>query len=94
MNDVRSIRSWLAPDDRVLTNVAEMTSHLAHEREELTCLWMSQYLARFLKSQLKTFSVVGKPGAGKTVLASVIIDNLQHPIGGVSYNTIFIPISE
>jgi len=94
VSEIKSIRQWLAPEDRVLANVAENTSHLAHDREELTCLWLSPYLTRFLKSQqLKGLSISGAPGSGKTVLASVIVDHLQHPIGGVTYNTLFIPIN-
>ncbi|QGA16126.1 hypothetical protein EYB26_003793 [Talaromyces marneffei] len=94
VSEVKSIRQWLAPEDRVLANVAENTSHLAHDREELTCLWLSPYLTRFLKSQqLSGLSISGAPGSGKTVLASVIVDHLQHPIGGVTYNTLFIPIN-
>lgn len=94
VSEIKSIRQWLAPEDRVLANVAENTSHLAHDREELTCLWLGPYLTRFLKSQqLKGLSISGAPGSGKTVLASVIVDHLQHPIGGVTYNTLFIPIS-
>lgn len=95
VSEIKSIRRWLAPEDRVLANVAENTSHLAHDREELTCLWLSPYLTRFLKSQqLKGLSISGAPGSGKTVLASVIVDHLQHPIGGVTYNTLFVPISK
>lgn len=77
-----------------MTNVAESTSHLAQDREELTCLWMAPYLARFLKSKLQTLTITGKPGSGKTVLASVILDHLQHPIGGVSYQTLYVPVSK
>lgn len=94
VSEVKSIRLWLVPEDRVLTNVAETTSHLAQDREELTCLWMAPYLTRFLKSPLKTLSIIGKPASGKTVTASVVVDHLQNPIGGVSYQTIFIPISK
>lgn len=94
MSEVKTIRSWLAPQDRVLGNVVEMSSHLAHEREELTALWMGPALARFLRSPSKTLTITGKPGSGKTVLASVIVDHLQHPIGGVSYRTLFVPISK
>ncbi|EAU33781.1 conserved hypothetical protein [Aspergillus terreus NIH2624] len=93
VSEVQSIRSWLTADDYVLNNIAESVSHLAHEREELTCLWMSSYLGRFLKSNLRALSLAGKPGSGRTVLASVIVDHLQHPIGGVSYNALFIPIN-
>ncbi|KAK1138393.1 hypothetical protein N8T08_002640 [Aspergillus melleus] len=91
--EVKAIKSWLAPEDPVLTNVAETTSHLAHERAELTCLWMAPYLTRFLKSQNRTLTIGGKPGSGKTVLASVIVDHLQHPIGGITYKTLFVPVN-
>ncbi|KAJ5090199.1 hypothetical protein N7532_008883 [Penicillium argentinense] len=90
---VKSVKSWLAPEDRVLSHLAENTSHLAHEREEMTCLWMAPYLTHFLKSDKSTLSFTGKPGSGKTVLASVIVDRLQDPIGGVTYKTIFVPIN-
>jgi DNA replication protein DnaC len=91
---VKSIRSWLAPEDRVLNNLAENSSHFAHEREELTCLWMGPYLTRFLKSQNHTLSFSGKPGSGKTVLASVIVDRLQNQVGGTTYTSLFVPISK
>lgn len=94
VSDVKSIRSWLAPEDRVLSNLAENSSHLAHEREEMTCQWVDQYLSQFLKSPQTIMSFSGKPGSGKTVLASVIVDILQKVIGGVAYQTLFIPISE
>lgn len=91
---LKAVKSWLAPEDRVLSHLAENTSHLAHEREEMTCLWVSQHLTNFLKSQKRTLAITGKPGSGKTVLASVIVDRLQDPIGGVTYKTLFVPISE
>jgi hypothetical protein len=90
---VKAIKSWLAPEDRVLSHLAENTSHLAHEREEMTCLWMAPYLTHFLKSDKSTLSFTGKPGSGKTVLASVIVDRLQDPIGGTSFKTLFVPIN-
>ncbi|KAF4154643.1 hypothetical protein CNMCM6069_009043 [Aspergillus lentulus] len=93
VSDPKAIRLWLSPEDRVLGNVAEQSSHLAHDREEMTCLWMAPYLARFLKSPLKALAIAGKPGSGRTVLASVIVDQLQHTIGGVSYATLFVPIN-
>ncbi|KAK2801706.1 hypothetical protein FQN50_007620 [Emmonsiellopsis sp. PD_5] len=91
--EIKSIRSWLGPDDPVLRNAAESTSYLAQSREELTCLWLGPHLASFLRSSYKSLCVTGKPGSGKTVLASVVVDQLQHPIGGVSYNTLFVPIN-
>lgn len=94
MSIVKAVRGWLAPEDRVLAHLAENTSQLAHEREELTCLWVGPYLTHFLKSQNTILSFSGKPGAGKTVLASVIVDRLQDAIGGVQYKTLFIPISK
>ncbi|GFF75425.1 hypothetical protein IFM53868_01576 [Aspergillus udagawae] len=92
VSDPKAIKLWLSPEDRVLGNLAEQSSHLAHDREEMTCLWMAPYLARFLKSPLKALAIAGKPGSGRTVLASVIVDQLQHTIGGVSYTTLFVPI--
>jgi DNA replication protein DnaC len=41
---VKSVQTWLSPEDRVLTHLAENTSHLAHEREEMTCLGMNNDL--------------------------------------------------
>ncbi|RHZ49083.1 hypothetical protein CDV55_100440 [Aspergillus turcosus] len=93
VSDPKAIKLWLSPEDRVLGNVAEQSSHLAHDREEMTCLWMAPYLARFLKSPLKALAIAGKPGSGRTVLASVIVDQLQHTIGGISYATLFVPIN-
>ena len=55
---------------------------------------MGPYLTRFLKSHNHTLSFSGKPGSGKTVLASVIVDRLQDQVGGVTYKTLFVPISK
>ncbi|KAL4953776.1 hypothetical protein BDW69DRAFT_150925 [Aspergillus filifer] len=93
VSEVKAIKTWLAPEDPVVGSIVENSSHLAQDREELTCLWMGPYLTRFLKTHQKHLSITGQPGSGKTVLASVIIDHLQHPHGGVSYQTIFIPIN-
>lgn len=94
MSIVRAIRGWLAPEDGVLAHLAENTSHLAHDREELTCLWIAPYLTHFLKSQSTTLSFTGKPGSGKTVLASVIADRLQDATAVAQYQTLFVPISK
>jgi Tfp pilus assembly pilus retraction ATPase PilT len=88
------IKSWIAPDDPVLTNVAAGLSLLAHDREELTCLWVAPHLTRFLRSQDRVLAISGKPGSGKSITSSVIVDYLQRPISGVHYNALFIPISE
>lgn len=93
-SDVESLKTWLGPSDKVVKDVVNSTSHMVHSREELTCLWVITYLNRFLKSQQKTLAISGKPGSGKTVLSTVIVDCLQHPIGGVGYNALFVPIGE
>ncbi|PYH76863.1 NACHT domain protein [Aspergillus uvarum CBS 121591] len=93
VTEIRALKDWLQPEDPVLVNVAETTAHFAQEREESTCLWMTPYLTRFLKSNRKTLAVHGKPGSGKTILATVINDHLQHPVGGTHYKSIFVPIS-
>ncbi|KAL3462198.1 NACHT domain protein [Aspergillus heterothallicus] len=91
--EIKLIREWLEPEDRVLTDITKFTAQLAHEREESTCLWLNPYFAQFLKSEQTTLAIVGKPGSGKSILATVVNDQLQHPIGGVSYRPLFIPIN-
>ncbi|PKX90746.1 uncharacterized protein P174DRAFT_423609 [Aspergillus novofumigatus IBT 16806] len=90
---VKTIKNWLEPEDPVLCNMTEFTANFAQEREESTCLWTAPYLTRFLKSDQKTMFVSGKPGSGKSILATVINDYLQYPIGGVMYESIFVPIN-
>ncbi|PWY66488.1 NACHT domain protein [Aspergillus sclerotioniger CBS 115572] len=93
VTEIKTIRDWLEPEDPVLANITETTAHFAQEREESTCLWATQYLTRFLKGQQQILSFVGKPGSGKSILSTVINDLLQHPIGGVTYKSIFAPIN-
>ncbi|GFF70345.1 hypothetical protein IFM61392_02911 [Aspergillus lentulus] len=90
---VKTIKNWLEPEDPVLCNMTEFRANFAQEREESTCLWMAPYLTRFLKSDQKTMFVSGKPGSGKSILATVINDYLQYPIGGAMYKSIFVPIN-
>ncbi|KAL2812968.1 hypothetical protein BJX63DRAFT_432256 [Aspergillus granulosus] len=91
--EIKTIREWLEPEDPVLTQVTKFTAQFAQEREESTCLWLNPYIMRFLKSDQKVFTITGKPGSGKSILATVINDQLQHPIGGVSYMPLFVPIN-
>lgn len=91
-SDIKNIRSWLSPEDRVLGHLAENTSHFAHEREEMTCRWIGPYLSDFLKSSKTTLSLFGKPGCGKTILASVIVDSVSYQAN--NYMTLFVPLSE
>lgn len=93
MSDIKPIQSWLAPRDPVLTDAAVSVSLLAYDREERTCLWVGSHLTRFLRGQNKILSINGRPGCGKSIASSVIIDYLQRPILGVRYNALFIPIS-
>lgn len=74
--------------------MAETMAHLSQEREELTCLWLTPYLTRFMKGNQKTLAISGKSGSGRTILSSVIADNLQYPIGGVRYTSLYVPISK
>ncbi|KAH7017970.1 NACHT domain-containing protein [Microdochium trichocladiopsis] len=89
---IKHVRRWLAPEDHVLEHLADSASHLAHEREELTCLYIGTHLTRFLRGPQKIMSLHGAPGSGKSVLASVIVDYLQRPIAGIKYNTLFVAI--
>lgn len=78
----------------MLAHANEATAAFAWEREEATCLWVKPYLTRFLKSAQQVLSIIGKPGAGKSVLSSVINDHLQNPVGGMRYTSILAPISQ
>ncbi|KAL6229357.1 hypothetical protein BDW75DRAFT_245812 [Aspergillus navahoensis] len=91
--EIKTIRQWLEPEDPLLTHITKFTAQFAQEREESTCLWLNPYITRFLKSDQKTLAITGKPGCGKSILATVINDQLQHPIGGVSYMPLFVPIN-
>ncbi|KAI9368154.1 hypothetical protein BJX61DRAFT_546814 [Aspergillus egyptiacus] len=93
VTEIKLIRQWLAPEDPVLADITKSTAQFAQEREESTCLWVNPYLVRFLKGQQRTLAITGKPGSGKSILATVINDQLQHPIGGVSYAPLFVPIN-
>ncbi|KAJ0421188.1 hypothetical protein BJY00DRAFT_312374 [Aspergillus carlsbadensis] len=91
--EIKTLRQWLEPEDPVLTHITKFTAQFAQEREESTCLWLNPYITRFLKSDQRTLAITGKPGSGKSILATVINDQLQHPIGGVNYMPLFIPIN-
>lgn len=91
---INTLRDWLQPEDPVLAHITEATTALAREREEATCLWVKSYLTQFLKGEQRLLSIIGKPGAGKSVLSSVINDHLQHPVGGMRYTSILAPISQ
>ncbi|KAL2842894.1 NACHT domain protein [Aspergillus pseudoustus] len=91
--EIKTLRQWLEPEDRVLSDITKFTAQFAQEREESTCLWLNPYITRFLKSDQNTLAIVGKPGSGKSILGTVINDQLQHPIGGVSYRPLFVPIN-
>ncbi|KAH8423418.1 uncharacterized protein LDX57_001179 [Aspergillus melleus] len=93
VSNIKSIQHWLEPEDPVLANMVESMAHLAQEREELTCLWLTPYLTRFMKGNQKTLAISGKAGSGKTIASSVIADNLQYPIGGVRYTSVYVPIN-
>lgn len=93
VTNTRTIKRWLEPEDLVLAKVVEATAQLAQEREESTCVWMMPYLNRFLKGKRQTLAISGNPASGKSILATVINDHLQHPVGDVSYRTIFVPIN-
>ncbi|KAI9372368.1 hypothetical protein BJX61DRAFT_552942 [Aspergillus egyptiacus] len=92
VSEVEAIRFWLAPEDHAVSTIMENRPHLGQHREQLTFLWMGPYLTRFLKTQQKHLSITAPPGSGKSVLTSVILDHLQPPHVGVSYQTLFVPI--
>lgn len=90
---INTLKDWLQAEDPVLAHVTEATAPSAQEREEATCMWVKPYLSRFLKGEQQALSITGKPGCGKTVLSTVINDYLQHPVGGMQYTSIMVPIN-
>lgn len=58
----------------------------------MTCRWVGPFLSEFLQSPQTTLSITGKPGSGKTILASVIVDSVSDQNSG--YMALFVPISE
>ncbi|KAL4746942.1 hypothetical protein BDW72DRAFT_206899 [Aspergillus terricola var. indicus] len=93
VTEIKMMKRWLEPEDPVLTHVTRFTAQFAQEREESTCLWVTPHITRFLKSDQKSLVITGEPGSGKSILATVINEQLQHPIGGVSYLALFVPIN-
>ncbi|KAF5861218.1 hypothetical protein ETB97_000473 [Aspergillus alliaceus] len=91
--ELHSIKTWLVSDDPVLAGFAKTGARLSSRREAITCSWIWPYVTRFLKSQRKTLCFAGSPGSGRSVLASVILDNLQEPFRHVSYDVLFVPIN-
>jgi hypothetical protein len=94
VDEIKVIKDWLQPEDPALANVIGVTAQFAQEREESTCLWLEPHLGGFLRSQQQSLSIIGHPGSGKSILATVINDSLQQPNGGVRYESIFVPISQ
>lgn len=72
--DRRNMLEWLTKAD----HNAEQHDHLKR-RQEGTCQWLinSQEYNNWLESAGKTLFCPGIPGAGKTILASIVIEILQ-----------------
>ncbi|KAL4733235.1 hypothetical protein BDV11DRAFT_210366 [Aspergillus similis] len=93
VTEIKMMKWWLEPEDPVLTGVTRFTAQFAQEQEELTCLWVTPHITRFLKSDQKSLVITGEPGSGKSILATVINEQLQRSISSVSYLALFVPIN-
>ena len=91
--DIRTVRQWLAPQDRTLELLSSDRMGTRGVRDEYTCEWFQTHLLDFVRSKDHVLAIDGKPGSGKSVLAGWILERLQRPLGRKSYNTITYIIS-
>ena len=85
--EYQAIMDWLAPVDYALQQ-----SDFINRRQEGTGQWLldSDEFQRWLNQQQQTLFCPGIPGAGKTMIASIVIDNLCSRFGndgsiGIAY---------
>ncbi|KAF2454326.1 hypothetical protein BDY21DRAFT_353647 [Lineolata rhizophorae] len=91
--DVKSLRAWLAPQDRVLATLGRDHTTFMDQQAEFTCLWFQKPLSKFVQSNDAFMLLNGPMGSGKTVLASSIVERLQRPLGRKTFSTLFCSIS-
>ncbi|KAE8442846.1 hypothetical protein EG329_002588, partial [Mollisiaceae sp. DMI_Dod_QoI] len=83
----RAILDWLSP-----TNYASRQHHFISQRQEGTGLWLlnSTEFKTWVKANNQTLFCPGIPGAGKTILSSIVVDELCSSFGndngvGIAY---------
>ena len=91
--DIKVLRRWLAPEDRVLAALNRDHETYVEGQVEFTCLWFQKRLTKFITSDDNFLLVTGQPGAGKTTLAGSIIERLQRPISRKQFDTLFCSLS-
>jgi ankyrin repeat protein len=85
-NDVdrgsQAILDWLSP-----TNYASRQNHFISQRQEGTGLWLlnSTAFKTWVKTDNQTLFCPGIPGAGKTILSSIVVDELCGVFGNDSF---------
>ena len=86
--DIRTIRAWLAPQDRTLKLLSTDRMGTRATQSEFTCEWFQSRLQDYLRSKDCVFVINGGPGCGKSYLARWIVERLQRPLSRISYSTI------
>ncbi|KAI9762962.1 MAG: hypothetical protein M4579_000025 [Chaenotheca gracillima] len=73
---IRTIRSWLASQDRILDIYLSDRTGSRTNRQEFTCEWFAAPLRRFLRSSENLLLVSGQAGTGKSMLAGFVLEFL------------------
>ena len=86
--DIRAIRKWLGPWDRVLKTILDDRLAARGHRDEYTCEWFHRYLVDFSRGKDDVLAVTGPAGSGKSVIADWVVERLQRPLGRKTYQTL------
>ena len=86
--EIRTIRQFLAPQDRTLQILVSDRMGTRGIRDEFTCEWFQKHLLDFARSKDDVLAINGPSGCGKSTLAGWIVERLQRPLGRKSYGTI------
>ena len=86
--DIRVIRKWLEPRDRVLKAVLDDRLVARGHQDEYTCEWFHRYLANFAGGKDDVLAVTGPDGCGKSVIADWVVGRVQRPLGRKSYQSL------
>ncbi|KAH7050107.1 hypothetical protein B0J12DRAFT_699514 [Macrophomina phaseolina] len=85
---IEEIRLWLLPQDRTLQAMVTGRRATRNLRAEFTCEWFDRPLIDFTRSKDNVLTITAETGAGKSILASWILERLQRPIGKKTYQAI------
>lgn len=86
--DIRTIRKWLVPNDRIVRTIVDDSLAARAHRDEFSCEWFQRPLLDFSRGEEDVMVINGPAGCGKTFLSGWILERLQWPLGRKTYSTI------